>query len=404
MFYDSIGVNTIRALQTGFSMATTIHASRDSGLTYVATNANPFPNGLDEPPGPSGGLRTNLGKPVEFYNRGLKHPYAQRWSFGFQRMLPQQFLGEVSYVGNRGTRLKTVRQYNPVPNAALSTLPHRDQARIDYLGANFPSPFLGTDPNYVADMTRSQMLRPYPAFSDISAEDSVGYSWYHSLQLRSERRFSQGFTFQLAYTWSKLMEAMDWLNAGDSMPYEQIANFDRTHRLVMSGIWELPFGRGRAIGSGMPSALNFFAGGWQIGSTVARQSGGPLWFNSIIFNGNLHDVPLSKSERTVDRWFNIDAGFNRNSQQQLTDYHLRAFPMRFSGIRGDGRATWDFSAIKNFPIRESFRLQFRAECYNAWNHPNFANPNANPTSTSFGRVTNITTDPRNFQFSLRLKF
>jgi hypothetical protein len=171
----------------------------------------------------------------------------------------------------------------------------------------------------------------------------------------------------------------------------------------MSGIWELPFGRGRKYGTKMPAVAQFIAGGWQLDGLVVRQAGPALGFGNAIFNGDLHDIPLSKDQRNVDRWFNIDAGFNRDSNQQL-NYNVRTFPLRFSGVRADGRANWDFSAIKNFTIRESVSMQFRAECYNSWNHANFNAPNTSPTSSAFGRITGTASDPRNFQFSLKLKF
>jgi hypothetical protein len=82
--------------------------------------------------------------------------------------------------------------------------------------------------------------------------------------------------------------------------------------------------------------------------------------------------------------------------------NIRTMPLRFAEVRGDGRATWDFSAIKNVRLADT-TLQFRAEVYNAWNHPNFFNPNTNPFSTAFGRITSME-EARNLQFSLKLKF
>ena len=123
----------------------------------------------------------------------------------------------------------------------------------------------------------------------------------------------------------------------------------------------------------------------------------------MLFRSDLKDIALPKGERDVDRWFNTAAGFNRVPAQQLVS-NLRTFPLRFSGIRGDGRATWDLSAIKNFTVTEKATLQFRAECFNSWNHANFNNPDTNPTSSSFGMITGVSNDARNFQFALKLKF
>jgi hypothetical protein len=233
--------------------------------------------------------------------------------------------------------------------------------------------------------------------------DDVGYSWYHALQTRVERRYSSGFTFQFSYTFSKAMEAVQYLNPVDPLPYESIGTFDRPHRVTMSGIWDLPFGKGRRYGSSLPGPLQFIAGGWQLNGIVLRQAGPPLGFGNVIFNGDLHDIPLSKGERRVERWFNTEAGFDRNNSQRL-DYNIRTFPLLLSGVRGDGRATWDLSAIKNFPVTERITAQFRAECYNSWNHPNFGGPNTDPYNTAFGQVTGTASDPRNWQFSLALKF
>jgi hypothetical protein len=140
IYFESLGVNSIAAIQSGFSQVTPIEASYDSGLSFAATTANPFPNGLLPPPGPAGGLATNLGQAVQFYNRDLRRPYAQRWSLGLQRQLPLLFTLDASYVGNRGTRLFTTRQLNATPAQYLSTSPVRDQKTIDFLSASSRAP------------------------------------------------------------------------------------------------------------------------------------------------------------------------------------------------------------------------------------------------------------------------
>jgi hypothetical protein len=385
-------------------MSTPIQASLDSGQTYIATTANPFPSGLLEPLGAKGGLSTNLGQAVSFFRRRRQHPYAQRWSFGFQQLLPGQFMAEASYVGNRNTRLEVSRNYNAVPAQYLSRSPVRDQQTINYLAQSFPSPLYGTNPIYGTNISRSGLLVPYPHFSGVSATEPVGYSWYHSLQMRGEKRFSRGYSFQLSYTWSKLMEAASFLNASDPLPYESLSSLDRTHRLAASWIWELPFGRGRRFGGNLPGPVNFVAGGWQLSGAVQRQSGPPLAWGDVwtLFTGNPEDVKLPKSQRSVDRWFNVNAGFNRNSAQQLAS-NIRVSPIYFSDLRADGQARWDFAAIKSFKIVEQVRLQFRAEVVNAWNHPNLMTPVMTPTSSTFGMITSQDAT-RSWIMSLWLRF
>ncbi len=403
MFFDSIGVSKTVARQTGFTQSTPVQASLDNGQSYIATVSNPFPNGLLEPLGPAGGLTTNLNQGLTFYFRPRAHAYSQRWSMGIQRMLPSQLLLEASYVGNRGTRIGVNRSLNNTPREYLSTSPFRDQQTINYLSQNFPNPFRGTDPIFGSNMSRSRLLTPYPHFGGLTWEEPIGYSWYHSLQAKLERRFANGFTFNMAYTWSKTMEAANFLNATDPLPDEIVSGLDRPHRLALSGIWEIPVGKGRKFGSGMPAVGQFALGGWQIGGVVVYQSGSALGFGNALFIGNTDDIPLPADERSAERWFNTEAGFNRNSGQQLAS-NIRTFPQRLSGLRGDSQRRWDFSLIKTFPINERFNFQFRAEVYNALNDVSFNNPNTSPTNSSFGQITGTQMDARNWQLALRFNF
>ena len=194
------------------------------------------------------------------------------------------------------------------------------------------------------------------------------------------------------------------LNPTDPAPYRTIGDLDRLHHLVVTGIWDLPFGKGRPLASHMPWALDFVAGGWQLNGVMQKQSGPPLGFGDVwtLFTGNPDNVKLPRDQRSPDRWFNVDAGVNRNTAQQLAN-NIRVSPLRFSAIRADGQSRWDFSAIKNFPVNERIRFQFRAECLNALNHPNLFGPNTTVTSTAFGSSTNQDV-PRSWQMSLTLKF
>jgi hypothetical protein len=179
---------------------------------------------------------------------------------------------------------------------------------------------------------------------------------------------------------------------------------DRPHRIVMSGICELPFGRGRRMGGSWPVPLDFVAGGWQLNGIVQRQTGPALTFGDVwtLFTGNPDSIALSNDQRNVDRWFNTDAGFNRNSAQQLAS-NIRVSTLRVSGVRGPNQDRWELSAIKTFRMTEKLRTQFRAECLNALNHPNLSAPNTSVTSGSFGAITGQ--DPtRTWQFSLRVSF
>lgn len=410
LFYNTIGVNLTSALQTGFSQSTPIQASLDNGVTYVATLGNPFPTGLIPAAGASGGLTTNLGQRLDFFQENRLQPYAQRWSMSLQQEVGMGFLMEAAYVGNRGTRLATQqvgvtgtgRNINPIPREYLSTLPSRDQNTINFLNATFPNPFLGLAPVFPQTITRAQLLRPYPQFGDIYFNDPSGYSWYHSLQARMEKRFSKGYTVQASYTWSKSMEAREFLNDTDPLPYEVISDLDRTHALRASGIWEIPVGRGRQWGGNMHRAIDFVVGGWQLNGVYQHQSGQPLGFGNRFFSGNLDDINAPDDQRSVDYWLNRNSGFNIVGTQQPQN-NIRTMAPRYSGIRGPGQDRLDLGIIKNFRIAERYAMQFRAESFNALNHPNLGNPATDPTQASFGTIT-AQGPPRSWQFSLKFTF
>ena len=403
IFYDTIGVNRSAEIQTGYTATTPIQASLDNGLHFVATTANPFPNGLFAPQGSSGGLQTNLGQALAVYPVNRVQPYSQRWTLDVQRTLFKDFLLDVGYVGNKAIHLGVDRNINATPNQYLSTSPVRDQATINALSTQVPNPFFGINPVYTKTIAVADLLRPYPEFGDITETQPLGYSWYHALQVRGEKRFAHGYMLGASYTFSKNMEATSFLNAGDAAVNRGIAALDRPHRLNLQAIVELPFGRGRLIGSGMPKALNAMIGGWQLNNIFTYQSGDPLGFGNVIFNGNFHDIPLASGDRSANRWFNTAAGFVTASAQQLAS-NIRTFPKALAGVRGDGQTDWNLSLIKHFKLKERINLELRFEGYDIMNHPNFSDPNTTVTSSAFGTVTSQAGLSREFQGALRVTF
>ncbi len=405
MFYDQLGVVRRSVTQTGFSSSTSVVTSVDNGLHFIADLTNPFPNGITWPAGAGLGLMTYAGQSISFFNTKLSTPFMHRWQISIQRQLPGQVVLEVAYVGNLGKNLLATRQLNNVPRQYLSTSPVRDQATINTLTAQVSNPFYPQLPGTSlsgATTSRSQLLYPYPQFTGVSNQTNEGYSWYQGLQTRFEKRMSQGFTVGVSWTWSKFMEATGFLNPTDVSPERVISDQDRTHRVVTTGVWELPVGPGRRWGStvhGLPGKL---IGGWQAGFVFQIQGGAALGFGNAIFTGDLHDIPLPASQRTIYHWFNT-TGFNRVSNQQLSN-NIRTLGTRFSGVRAVGTNNWDISAVKNTGISERVRLQLRTEFINALNHAQFGAPNTTVTSSACGFVTTTAQWPRTIQFGLKLLF
>jgi hypothetical protein len=191
---------------------------------------------------------------------------------------------------------------------------------------------------------------------------------------------------QATYTWSKFMEATAYLNETDAAPEHVISDLDFPQRFTISGIWELPFGRGRRFGRGMNRWLDALAGGWQVQSWYEGQSGPALGFGNVPFSGNLHDIVLPISQRYPTRWFNTEAGFDKNSANALGN-NIRTLGTRFTGIRADGINNLDTSLFKNLKVSERFTAQLRMETYNTLNHVQFAGPATSPTNLAFGTVT-----------------
>jgi hypothetical protein len=403
IYFASLGVATFSPFQTGFTQTTPIQASLDNGVTYAANLTNPFPNGLISPSGASGGINTGFNQAISFYDPNMKAPYSQRWSFGFERYLPDQFLLDVSYVGGRVTNLGVTQSINNTPAQYLSKSPSRDQTTINYLTAQFSDPFFGLNSLYPATLSRATLLEPFPQFGALTVQEPTGYSWYHALQVRAERRFVRGYTVQASYTHSKFMQATEFLNPTDTVPYRTISDMDRPNIFALSALWELPVGHDRHFLSQLPGPVNAIIGGWQLNADVVHQSGAPLAWGNIIFSGDIQNISLPAEQRSDAQWFNTNAGFNTTSSQQLAN-NIRTFPLRFSGIRAQGQTIWNLSLMKNYHIVERLSVQFRAEVYNVANHPVFAAPNTTPSSSAFGTITGDASEPREWQFALKFIF
>jgi len=418
--------------QSGFSQSTNIVPTLDNGLTFRASLFEPFPDGVDSPPGASLGLATLIGRDLDFVPTSRKNGQSQRWEFSVERELPGQWLVEAAYVGNHGYDLTTeVDSLNAVPRKFLSTAPVRDQATIDFLTANVVNPFQGLAPETSLDgatVQRQQLLRAFPQFGNIHSRRNDGTSIYHSAQLRVEKRFTRGYTLLASYTRSRLLERVSLLNPTDTTYEKRLSVNDSPHRIVVSGIWELPFGKGRRFGNRWKGTREKMLGGWQLQGIWQAQSGRPLDLGNFFFNGDPSKLQANIKGGTVDAVFDTSGFYFNDAAVQFVDpitgkpnglpdptkqrndprirlaSNIRTFPSRLPGMRGQPLNLWDLSMIKNFSFTENFRLQLRGEFLNAFNHPEFNNPNLDPTSSSFGKVTSQGNLPRNVQLGIKLIF
>jgi hypothetical protein len=394
MFYVPNNVSNFR--QDGFSLATRMITSLDNNLTPFHRLSDPFPNGLNTPPGASAGLMTGVGQSltagraeagsVPMYLNGM----SQQFSMGFQFVLPAQLSVDASYVGNVSQRLAMTRNVNQYPNEYLA-LKTRLNARV-------PNPFYGAVTDLTSSLnqpttTVSQLLRPFPHFTGLTeAVLPYGRSHYDSMQLQVTRRMAQGLYFGAIYTVSKLMEATSFLNANDAKPERVISNSDRPQRFVAHGIYELPFGRGRRLLTRAHPVVGHILGGWQLNWVATFQSSAPIGISGERLFRSQNDP------RTVDQWFDVKQFV---PQEPFT---LRALSSRLADLRSAGTRKWDFTAAKSFAISERVRFRFSAELYNAFNTTHLGSPNTSVTSASFGRITSTQLGPREIQLVGRLSW
>lgn len=403
IFYAPIGIISTSVNQNGFSQLTSMVPTLDN-IHFVATLTNPFPNGFLQPSGSAGGLSTGLGNSVSFFNPNIKSPYSERWQLALQRGLPGNSVLEVSYVGSHAVHQILNRNFDALPDQYLSTSPFRDQTTINLLTSAVPNPFYPLLPGTSlagTTVSRTQLLEPYPQFTGVSMPTNQGYSFYNGMQVRYEKRFTQGLTTNLSYSFSKLIGGLGFLNAGDPVPERVISSSDRTQRLAITWIYALPFGHGQRWLKSTP-VVSTLVGGWQAQGVFTKQSGPPLGFGNAILTCPLNQIPLPVDQRSVSQWFNVNC-FNRVSGQQLAN-NLITLSSLFSGIRGDGIYQFDLSVLKNTRLRERLNMEIRAEAYNAFNTPQFSPPNTSPTSTALGTVTTQFSTGRTIQLAAKFVF
>lgn len=312
---------------------------------------------------------------------GRKNGYAQNWNFGIQQSLANDLMFEVSYVASSGL--------------------HIDQLR----NLNVPLPGPGT----------VQDRRPFPAVGVVNDFVQAGTSNYQSLQSKLVRRFTNGLAVNVAYTFSKSIDTQstDTGTGGDisgtENPFDMHRSmrgpsaFDIRQRLVVNYVWELPFGGGkRYLQQGAAAAL---LGGWQMTGILSSQSGYPFTVsaNSTTNNGTGGRPDRlcngSLNSPTLNAWFDISCFASPSP-----------FTYGTSGrniLRADPMTNFDAGLYRNFRISklgEGGQLQFRAELFNLFNHPNFGLPGRNINTVATRGVVVRANDARLLQFGLKLYF
>jgi hypothetical protein len=251
-----------------------------------------------------------------------------------------------------------------------------------------------------------RLLRPFPHMSAgnnglVFANLSLGKQTTHGVEINFTRRFSKGFALSAAYSGNRILN-LEFLNEYDRVPTLSQPNVNgRPHRVTASGLAELPFGAGRKFAT--TGVLGAIVGGWQVGGTLEYQPGPLLTWGNVFFNGDFEDIP--SDDPTLDRWFNVDAGFERNPARVPANFQKRVFPFRIDDVRGPNLLQVNMNVMRTVTLPGRRALSFRVDIINLPNRTTFANPNLNPASTDFGRITSATAaSPRFIQFVTKLTF
>jgi hypothetical protein len=264
------------------------------------------------------------------------------------------------------------------------------------------------------------VLRPYKGFSSIGMRETAARSKYDGLQIEVNRRFAKGLSYGLAYTYSKTMDnGSDFrarvYNAYDGRNFWGPSDADTRHVAVINFIYELPF---LAKSTNLTGRL---LGGWQVTGVTQFQTGTPFTVGTGddfagIGSSDAQpwevsgDPPLPRGERKFSEGVaDQNFYFQVTNQDGSALFHtpeagtFSKTQTRNALLYNPGFQNWNLALFKSFSVHESHRVEFRAEFYNWPNHPNWGNPNANPKSGTFGKVTSKSSE-RIVQLSLRYRF
>jgi len=394
----------------GFRVDNTWVASID-GLTPTNYLRDPWPLGVNPVVGAANGVLTQLGNAIEATTTDIISPWTRQMNVNIQRELPFDTLLEVAYVGTRGFHLHR----NDEGGLSLNQLDPKHLALGSQLTQQVPNPFFGTRfaTGVLAgrNTTRAQLLRPYPQFTNIIPIYSVGASsFYHSLQVSANKRFSKGLQMQLAYTWGKSLD--DGLSHQDSYNIRasrSLSDIDIAHRTVVMGVYELPIGRGRRFGSDWNKILDLAIGRWQVNGIATFSTGTPIGIsasnNANIFNMAIRANSNGKSGKlTGPVQERLNRYFDTSVYTQPAAFTFGNMGPRLPDIRNDGIYNWDLSLFKDFQATERVKAQLRVEALNTFNTPRFGGPNTSVTSSSFGVITGTANAPRQIQLALKVIF
>jgi hypothetical protein len=415
----------------GFSQSTNLIASNDGGRNPTYLLSNPWPSGIQAPPGSSLGPLTFLGRGPAFSNPDFKVPYVHQFSAGVQRELPWRISLDITYAGSRSYDLETSRAFNDAPAEFQRLCDVTLGGSRSFCDQLVPNPFFnvpgfeGTTRFTNPTLARSELARPFPAFGGFNQNQlNVGKLIYDSAQFVANKRWMKGVTINASYTyvprWTEIGGYVDsvsgLLNEG---PYFS----QRKHRVTASAVWELPWYRNQR------SLAGYLAGGWSIAPLLVYQSGQPwdmpgnvdlapgVSLKDIALPGDkdgqfIYGVKPCIGQRNattgVYQLLAVSTAYGCTEPYFLVreNFQRRTAMNRYDEFRRPGMYQVDVNFAKMTPITNNVRVQIRLEAFNIFNSPMYDERQYNQTTTSadFGRINRNVTGQNNFQRFIQLGF
>jgi len=415
----------------GFDRFTPFETSYQwDGATPGSLLSNPFPGGPLLPPGASLGGMSYVGEGIRGPIKGMNAtPYEQSWTLGFQHQLPGGIILDTNYVGKKGTKLffggaSELNHLGPGIEAD-------NRAQIADMLTYVDNPLYGYVPEGASlggpTVQKYQLSRPFPQFTGVNGISfPVANSIYHALQLRAEKRFSSGLQFLVTYTYSKSIDdssithdGLGWLGGSTSLQDPNnyrlergLSQFDLPQALGISYVYDLPFGRNKTFGSNWNPVINTIFGGWRTNGIWTFTSGFPIGLHlagglSLPTYGDQRPDLLGTLKRNTGSNFRDQYFANPEVVVAPADYAIGTAPRTTGSVRTPGANNANLSLLKEFSlgkVREGMRLEYRAEFFNAFNHPRFCGPDSTLNGGSFGAVSCTANSAREVQMALKFYF
>ena len=328
------------------------------------------------------GRYTNLGDSFNFVTaRKRPRGVSNRFNLSLQRQLPLDMVVDVTYYLNFTSQVAVSYNVNQVdPRVALEFKGEVNKS-VPNPFYNYLTPKVMPGPlRYQKNVGLQSLMKAYPQYGNLNVNDEIdgGDMKYHSLQLRLEKRFSQGFSMMYGYNFNNQKDQIFYDNVDSYIQNWTWQKTDREqHRMTFAGTWDVPFGRGRTYLATAHPVVDGILGGWILSSLVEWNSGPFLRFGGMLANGDpVLDNP------TPAKWFDTSV-FDK-----LPAYTRRTNPLQYDGLTGPGRFNMDLSVTKDFNLTERIKFVLRADFFNFPNNMTWANPNTSVTNSQFGMSTN----------------